>query len=764
VLVAAVVLVTVLGTVGPTVGASLTDEATDCQGRTTVPDELDIGSASVGNTTQASYTFKNPSDQRISFEAEIRGADADAFSLASGAGGSVGPGQCVELTITFTPDSAGDFDASLAVEAEGETGGTALDGQGIEPAFPEATFGPESQDFGSVQVGSTAETEFVLANTGEAPLAVEGASLAGSDQFSLVGELPDEVGPGQQASVTVAFSPSETSAVQATVSVDTNDSETGGLSATVTGEGIETDLSLSSASMTFGETSVGDAKELSVTLTNDGTETVQVSGLSLAGSDDAFTVVESPGGIDPGESAELVVVFEPGETRSYGGTITVETESEEAPDLGISLSGSGTAPKLQAAPQSVNFGKTVTGEILTRDVRLINRGNEPLSIESLSIVGANQGAFSIQGGAPGLLAPGEGATVTVRFAPSQATPHSATLVVDSNATSGSSSIYLSNTRTTVKQETRTTDNGTTSDIEVEDADEGQKLTFAFGGSGSGNPVTFAGAASDYRTHGSNVSLATMNITLERGGDFRLGVSSSEQEFGATPRFGLQPRNGTEPVGYLNVTHTVPDENISEVEFTHRVSKERLRQLDADVEDYALYRYVDGEWVELNTTVVGEADSFYVVKATSPGLSDFTSGVKQPKFRVVDAEVEVTKINIGEDVGVRVEIRNDGGSDGTYTTRLIFDDEVVAQKDATIGPEDSRVVTFQQEISESGTYTVQVNNQTINDITVEQEELSTAATSTDATATDGGQTGAPGFGVVVALVALAGAALLSRRRR
>jgi PGF-CTERM protein len=186
-----------------------------------------------------------------------------------------------------------------------------------------------------------------------------------------------------------------------------------------------------------------------------------------------------------------------------------------------------------------------------------------------------------------------------------------------------------------------------------------------------------------------------------------------------------------------------------------------------VEEYALYRYHGGEWVELNTTVVTEADSYYVVRATSPGLSDFTSGVKQPKFRLVDGNVTVTKITTGEDVGVRVKIRNDGGADGTYTTKLLLNDEVVSQKDATISADSKRVVTFEQEISDPGTYTVVVNNVTISDVEVTAEELNQTASNPDGTSDPGGEgetnTRTPGFGLLVAIVALlAGAVLLGRR--
>lgn len=782
-----VTLVVVVGSSGMAAGLQFgldagASAAADCTGRTSVPSELDIGSAEVGESTTESFTFKNVLDQDVSVSGlSIGGEDADAFEIVGGGGSvTVGSGECHTIEIRFTPDEAGDYDASLSVTASGRSESTALDGQGVEPAFPDAEMSPTDHDFGSVRVGSTSNTTFVVRNTGDAPLAIEDATVGGDSAFSTDGGLPDVLGAGERAELTVRYDPSETGASQGTLEVTTNDSDDGTLTADLTGEGIETDMSVSPASLSFDSVSVGSTSQLSVDLTNEGTEPIEVTGLSIQGEDaSVFAIVE--GGtttIEAGESASVTVEFTPQQAVGYGGALQIETASDQVPTAGVSLSGSGSAPDIKVAPGSVNFGKTVTSDIVTRDLRVINQGSEPLELTSLELVGSNTGAFSVIGDAAPITVPaGETRALTVQFSPSEAGSFSASLVVGSNdPDEGTKSIYLSNTRTTVEQSTKETQEGTTeSDIQVDDAEDNDTFTFAFSSSDDGAQTLRSGAAAAgaLSAHDSNVSLTVMNLTIDQGGDFGLGVTSADRELATTPGFELQPRNGTEPVGYLNVSHTIPDENIEQVEFKHRVSKERLAELDADVEDYALYRYTDGEWVELNTTVVAETGTAYIVQATSPGLSDFTSGVKQPKFRVVNADVDVTKINRGEDVGVRVTIRNDGGADGTYTTRLILDQEVVATQDATIAAEGKRVVTFQQEISDPGTYTVQVNNVTVDDVEVTAEELNqTPATATATDATEGGEggeggdastdAGAPGFGVVVALVALLAAAALVRR--
>lgn len=783
-LVVGVVVLSVVGMTAPAVGytASHAAGATDCEGRTSAPSQLDIGEAQVGESASASYTFKNPSEQEIEITGlSVGGADASAFSVSGGTG-TVGPGECKTITVTFTPDRTGDFDASLSVNAEGGSESTSLDGEGLEPRNPDAGISPSQKNVGTVRVGSSAETSIVISNTGDAPLEVGDVSLSGPGDFSVVSGGGTTVDPGGTTTVTVQFTPSSRGQASATLSVPTNDSEAGTLTATVRGEGIETDLSVSPTSFNFGQVPAGDSRELTATITNTGTEPVDLSSVRFPGTNQSvFRLVSTDAGstLDPNESASVTVEFAPQRARSYGGTVLVETGSEDAPTISLSLSGQGVAPDINVAPKSINFGKTVTSDVVTRQVTVANRGKQPLEVSSTSIGGANPSAFQvISGGGSFTVEPGSSHTVTVQFAPGEAGQFSASLVVASNDPANpTTTVYLSNTQTTVKQESQTSENGTrTSNVEVNDAEADDTITLVLGSGdgGQGNQVLAAGAAADVQAAQDNASLSVMNITLAESADFGLGITDSPRKLRTTPEFYLHPRNGTDAVGYLNVSHTISDDTIAEVEFTHQVSKRTLAQLNASIEDYALYRFHDGEWVELNTTVVDEGESYYEVKATSPGLSDFTSGVKQPKFRLVDGNVTVTKITAGENVGVRVDIRNDGGADGTYTATLLLDGESVAKKDVTIAPETKRVITFEQEIDESGTYTVVVNNVTISDVEVTAEELDSTATATsasgdeaagdgDSEATETTNTESPGFGVVAAILAMLAGSLLLRRR-
>jgi len=128
-------------------------------------------------------------------------------------------------------------------------------------------------------------------------------------------------------------------------------------------------------------------------------------------------------------------------------------------------------------------------------------------------------------------------------------------------------------------------------------------------------------------------------------------------------------------------------------------------------------------------------------------------------------VTVRKIDRGDNVGVEVTIRNEGGSDGTFTTKLILDGEVVAQKDVSITPNNDRQVTFDRQIEDRGTYSVKVNDKPAGEVEVTAPDLNQTATdaSTDENDDESGSgPGAPGFGPVAAVLAIVLAAVIARR--
>ena len=135
------------------------------------------------------------------------------------------------------------------------------------------------------------------------------------------------------------------------------------------------------------------------------------------------------------------------------------------------------------------------------------------------------------------------------------------------------------------------------------------------------------------------------------------------------------------------------------------------------------------WVELPTQFVEAGETHYFFEARTPGFSDFTTGVKQAKFRITDALVTVTRISTQQGTEVLVRVRNDGGADGTYTVKLFLEETLVDRTELSIAPNGTRQATFERSFDEPGVYQVYVNERFVGNITVESGDTAPTGEST-----------------------------------
>jgi PGF-pre-PGF domain-containing protein len=188
------------------------------------------------------------------------------------------------------------------------------------------------------------------------------------------------------------------------------------------------------------------------------------------------------------------------------------------------------------------------------------------------------------------------------------------------------------------------------------------------------------------------------------------------------------------VGYLVVDHDVPDSAIGEVTFDFTASAGTLSEQGLAPDDVTLYRYHDGEWRALRTTVVGQDGDRFSFSAVSPGLSVFAIGEPpgEASFSVASADLGATEAVVGDTVTVSATISNDGTAGGNYTASLFVDGDRVDETTVTVPAGESRTVSFDVSFDEAGSYDVRVGNETAGTLAV--------STVTTTTTEDGGPAG------------------------
>ncbi|AZH24072.1 PGF-pre-PGF domain-containing protein [Haloplanus aerogenes] len=88
--------------------------------------------------------------------------------------------------------------------------------------------------------------------------------------------------------------------------------------------------------------------------------------------------------------------------------------------------------------------------------------------------------------------------------------------------------------------------------------------------------------------------------------------------------GVTPFPGDPPFGYLNVTHSVPNANVTNASLTFTLNRTRLRERNVTAENVSLYRYreTNRTWQRLQTRVMEQNRTQVTYRSESPGLSEF----------------------------------------------------------------------------------------------------------------------------------------------
>ena len=200
-------------------------------------------------------------------------------------------------------------------------------------------------------------------------------------------------------------------------------------------------LTCSPTSLSFSSVAVGQTESLQVTLTNTGTSSVSVSGISWSSAEITLSPVSLPLVLAGGQSLGVTVIFTPTTTgRIEGNIVFTSNASDTILDLAVrGLGVNGEA--VTASPSSVSFGQMAIGTNSTKPVVLTNDGSGKVTVTQMTVSGTG---YSVSGVTlPLTLAVGQSVPVSVVFAPTNPGSANGTLSVITG--SGTTAITLSGT-------------------------------------------------------------------------------------------------------------------------------------------------------------------------------------------------------------------------------------------------------------------------------------------------------------------------------
>jgi hypothetical protein len=345
------------------------------------------------------------------------------------------------VNVVFTPTSNGNKTATLTVTgANGAVFTPATVSMTGTGAIPSASRTPSTLNFGTVPFKTVSSAQTVtLTNTSTVvPLPVTAINISGTNpgDFSQTNTCGNSVAINGSCTISVTFTPTVSGARSATLtmawtggSLTTNLQGTGGPSA-----------ALSPSPMAFGNVQAGQTVTKVVTLTNNASVSLAVTGTPSISNQQggngtfAYTSTGSTcvnGAPVPGNGGTCLVnvTFTAGGGASNAHTATLNVPVAFG-TLTDALSATTVAPTGSVSAGSLAFGNQALHVATQRTLTVTNTGLGPLT-PAFQITGTNGNQFS-QSNACGTLAIGASCQVSVTFAPSSAGNKTATLTVTGN--------------------------------------------------------------------------------------------------------------------------------------------------------------------------------------------------------------------------------------------------------------------------------------------------------------------------------------------
>lgn len=282
---------------------------------------------------------------------------------------------------------------------------------------------------------STGQT-VTLSNSGLAPLSIAGASLSGANsaEFAQTTTCGATLNVNSTCTFSLTFKPLARGLRSATLVVSDGFPLTT-QSVSLSGTGIAPIIGVLPVPLVFGTQLIATTSATQpLIVLNTGDAPLLFNGVTFGGvnASDYLLVANNCGaGLPALGSCTLDVTFKPGVSGPSNAVLIIASSDPFNPMLSVPISGVGTA--LGVSPSALAFAsQTINTSTNSRSVTLTNAGLSPLTINNITLAGANVIDFTMTNGCGGSLRSGRSCTVSLRFRPTSTGVLSASLVVNSS--------------------------------------------------------------------------------------------------------------------------------------------------------------------------------------------------------------------------------------------------------------------------------------------------------------------------------------------
>jgi hypothetical protein len=319
------------------------------------PCNLRFGKVKVGQNKTLPVTLTNTQSSTVTISQMNQNAPGFGVSNLS-LPLTLAPGQSVNFNVTFTPTDNGRVSGNIQFISDALNGTLTIYLYGVGFMDGSLTATPWGLDFGNVQVGSSKSQPETLTNSGASSVTISQAAITGAG-FSTSGlNPPVTLTPGQKFSFTVTFAPNVGGNAIGTLSA-LSDAPNPALTIPLSGSGTAAALlTVTPATLSFGDVTVGTSKSLQGTLSASGANATVSSG-TINSSEFVLSGLTFPFTVAAGQNASYTATFTPQNSGTASANATFVSDASNSPTV-ESLTGNGTPPPQHSVDLSWDSSQT----------------------------------------------------------------------------------------------------------------------------------------------------------------------------------------------------------------------------------------------------------------------------------------------------------------------------------------------------------------------------------------------------------------------
>ena len=346
---------------------------------------VNFGSVAFAQTVQRTITIRNTGTADL----EITGIESDVSGLSfSPSTFTLAPNGSQTVTITFPSSTAGTFSGNITISSNDPDRATRTLSVSVtvQPRpVPVIAVQETAIDFGSVAFAQSVQQTITIRNTGTASLEITGIE---SDVSGLsFSPSTFTLAPNGSRTVTVTFPSSTEGTFSGNITISSNDPEratqTLSVSVIVQPRPVPA-ITVQQTAIDFGTVEVAQPVQQTVTVTNTGTATLEITGIESDVSGLTFDTTMFT--LEPDDSQTVTITFPSSTEGTFSGHITISSNDPDRATQTLSVSvivQAAPAPVLVVGEPAIDFGSIDAEKTAQQTFTIENTGTAPLEITGI---------------------------------------------------------------------------------------------------------------------------------------------------------------------------------------------------------------------------------------------------------------------------------------------------------------------------------------------------------------------------------------------